>query len=83
LGFREYFLNPIVKPIYIEGAFSAWSRYVWFPHPAKIKVTFGKKLCPTDLLPKTLDKGDVYKLLAENLGQELIKIKDLPVKPPV
>ena len=83
IGILTKELDVALAPVYIEGAFRAWPRYVWFPRPAKIKVTFGKKLYPRDLLPKTLDKGDVYELFAESLRQELIKIKDLPAKPPV
>lgn len=66
---------PLV-PVYIEGAFRAWSRHAWFPRPAKIKVTFGKEVMPSDLLPKiTAVEGDVYEIIAECLREELIKLK--------
>lgn len=78
IGILAKELNVSLIPTYIDGSFRAWPRYRWLPYPAKIKVTFGKKLTNSDLLSDKIEivKGDVYELLAESLRKELIKLKD-------
>jgi long-chain acyl-CoA synthetase len=67
-------LNVPLIPIYIKGAFHAWSRYRRFPRPARIEAVVGKKITYSELLPEEALKGDTYEVIAKGLEQELKKL---------
>jgi 1-acyl-sn-glycerol-3-phosphate acyltransferase len=59
---------PLI-PVYIEGTHRAWPTYNWFPRPAKIKLTFGKKITKSAV-------QDAYESIAEDLRKNLISLKE-------
>jgi long-chain acyl-CoA synthetase len=64
---------PVV-PVYIDGAFSAWSAHGKFPRPHRIRVTFGPVLTPEMLRSK--DKGDldIYQDIVDNLRMKVLSL---------
>ncbi len=68
---------PVV-PVYIEGAFRAWSRGQRFPKLACIKVKFGPIVTPQDLgsTDTSLVEGfDIYQHIAKNLQRQVLNLK--------
>lgn len=68
-------LNIEIIPVIIEGAFSAWPRYRRFPEPSRIKVFFGKKINPSELLSeKEMEATDVYQIMVEKLRKKMLEL---------
>ncbi len=64
---------PIV-PVYIKGTFSAWPRYRLLPKPAKIKIIFGKKITPEELLLEKEETIDEYETIINNLRNKILDL---------
>ncbi|MDD5729697.1 MAG: AMP-binding protein [Candidatus Omnitrophica bacterium] len=71
IGILAKELNVTLVPVYIKGAFEAWSRHKMLPSPSKIEVTVGKSFTCADLPVKTEEE---YDAVAEELRQWLIEL---------
>ncbi|OPX30413.1 MAG: hypothetical protein B1H08_01790 [Candidatus Omnitrophica bacterium 4484_171] len=67
-------LNIPIVPVYIKGAFKAWPRHRILPRPAKVTVTFGKKITVDKLAREKDENIDIYQNIANNLRKIMIEL---------
>lgn len=75
IGILAKELNIPLVPIYIDGAFKAWSRYDRYPKLAKINIIIGNKIEYADVVSKAKLKPDDYESVAMILRDELMRLK--------
>lgn len=76
IGILAKELDVPLIPVYIEGSFKAWPRFAKFPHPARIKLTIGKKVTYSELISPQTNKEDIYEVIAAGLRNKLQALRD-------
>ncbi|MCM8781002.1 MAG: 1-acyl-sn-glycerol-3-phosphate acyltransferase, partial [Candidatus Omnitrophica bacterium] len=69
-------LNVAVIPVYINGTHRAWPVHRLLPRPAKVEISFGKKIMPEDLMAEHINEIDIYGKIAYNLKRNLLQLKE-------
>ncbi|MDR0652765.1 MAG: 1-acyl-sn-glycerol-3-phosphate acyltransferase [Synergistaceae bacterium] len=65
---------PIV-PVWIDGTFEAYSRFLKFPRPKHVAITFGKPIFP-DELPQDMPEKERRRVLLDTLEGALTGMRD-------
>ncbi len=76
-----YHARVPVLPVYLHGAYEAWSRHRKFPRPGRLKAFFGRPLSLDDLyaLP---DEKETYRRIAERVMDGIRDLKTAHVGSP-
>jgi len=68
-------LNIPVVPVYISGNHNAWPSYRVLPRPKKIKIIFGRRILPDQLMKNQKENIDIYQNIVDNLRDAILGIK--------
>ncbi len=81
IGVLALELNVPVIPAYIDGTFRALPRGAFIVRPAKIRVEFGERILPADVLEKKVHPvADEYQFFSDELRRHVIGLSGGPVK---
>ena len=66
-----------VFPVYIKGTYEAWPRYRLFPRPYRVKIVFGEKISPCELIEQEdVETQELYQIITEKLRNKLIQLSE-------